>query len=291
MMNSAEAAVVIEGLRVRRGRRTVLDGLDLHIPRGQVVGLLGPSGCGKTTLMRAIVGVQRVAGGRVEVFGQPAGSSALRHRIGYVTQAASVYDDLTVRQNLAYFRRVLGAGHDDVERAIAATDLGENAGQLVGTLSGGQRSRVSLAAALLGSPDLLVLDEPTVGLDPLLRVELWTLFHRLADSGTSLLISSHVMDEATRCDRLLLMREGAILADQTPEGLLRETGAEDAEGAFLALLRRHHPRHALAEPGDDQDGEAARRISRAPSGRRGGCSCRSGTTRARSGCWWSCRAS
>ena len=258
MMNSAEAAVVIEGLRVRRGRWTVLDGLDLHIPRGQVVGLLGPSGCGKTTLMRAIVGVQRVAGGRVEVFGQPAGSSALRHRIGYVTQAASVYDDLTVRQNLAYFRRVLGAGHDDVERAIAATDLGENAGQLVGTLSGGQRSRVSLAAALLGSPDLLVLDEPTVGLDPLLRVELWTLFHRLADSGTSLLISSHVMDEATRCDRLLLMREGAILADQTPEGLLRETGAEDAEGAFLALLRRHHPRHALAEPGDDQDGEAAR---------------------------------
>ena len=258
MMDSAEAAVVIEGLRVRRGRRTVLDGLDLHIPRGQVVGLLGPSGCGKTTLMRAIVGVQRVAGGRVEVFGQPAGSSALRHRIGYVTQAASVYDDLTVRQNLAYFRRVLGAGHDDVERAIAATDLGENAGQLVGTLSGGQRSRVSLAAALLGSPDLLVLDEPTVGLDPLLRVELWTLFHRLADSGTSLLISSHVMDEATRCDRLLLMREGAILADQTPEGLLRETGAEDAEGAFLALLRRHHPRHALAEPGEDQDGEAAR---------------------------------
>ena len=257
-MNSAEAAVVIEGLRVRRGRRTVLDGLDLHIPRGQVVGLLGPSGCGKTTLMRAIVGVQRVAGGRVEVFGQPAGSSALRHRIGYVTQAASVYDDLTVRQNLAYFRRVLGAGHDDVERAIAATDLGENAAQLVGTLSGGQRSRVSLAAALLGSPDLLVLDEPTVGLDPLLRVELWTLFHRLADAGTSLLISSHVMDEATRCDRLLLMREGAILADQTPEGLLRETGAEDAEGAFLALLRRHHPRHALAEPGEDQDGEAAR---------------------------------
>ena len=258
MMDSAEAAVVVEGLRVRRGRRTVLDGLDLHIPRGQVVGLLGPSGCGKTTLMRAIVGVQRVAGGRVEVFGQPAGSSALRHRVGYVTQTASVYDDLTVRQNLAYFRRVLGAGRDDVERAIAATDLGESAGQLVGTLSGGQRSRVSLAAALLGSPDLLVLDEPTVGLDPLLRVELWTLFHRLADSGTSLLISSHVMDEATRCDRLLLMREGAILADQTPEGLLRETGAEDTEGAFLALLRRHHPRHALAEPGEDQDGEAAR---------------------------------
>ncbi|MBO1739995.1 ABC transporter ATP-binding protein [Leifsonia sp. TF02-11] len=245
MMNSGDAAVVIERLRVRRGRTTVLDGLDLSIPRGQVVGLLGPSGCGKTTLMRSIVGVQRVAGGRVEVLGQPAGSATLRHRVGYVTQAASVYEDLTVRQNLAYFRRVLGAGRDDVERAIDATDLGANAGQLVSTLSGGQRSRVSLAAALLGSPDLLVLDEPTVGLDPLLRVELWSLFHRLADGGTSLLISSHVMDEATRCDRLLLMREGAILADTTPDELLAETGAADAEGAFLTLLRRHHPRHAL----------------------------------------------
>ena len=249
MMNSAEAAVVIDGLRVRRGRATILDGLALSIPRGQVVGLLGPSGCGKTTLMRSIVGVQRVQGGRVEVLGQPAGSSVLRHRVGYVTQAASVYDDLTVRQNLAYFRRVLGAGKDDVERAIDATDLGANAGGLVSTLSGGQRSRVSLAAALLGSPDLLVLDEPTVGLDPVLRVELWSLLHRLADGGTSLLISSHVMDEATRCDRLLLMREGAILADTTPEELLAETGADDAEGAFLTLLRRHHPRHALDEGG------------------------------------------
>ena len=267
MMNSSsgaradvvsDAAVVIEGLRVKRGRTTVLDGLDLHIPRGQVVGLLGPSGCGKTTLMRSIVGVQRVAGGRVEVLGQPAGSAPLRHRVGYVTQAASVYDDLTVKQNLAYFRSVLGAGKADVDRAIESTDLGANAGQLVSTLSGGERSRVSLAAALLGSPDLLVLDEPTVGLDPLLRVELWTLFHRLADGGTSLLISSHVMDEATRCDRLLLMREGAILADTTPEELLAETGAADAEGAFLTLLRRHHPRHALGEGaedgGDDEPG-------------------------------------
>ena len=275
MMNSSsaesglaeDAAVVIDGLRVKRGRTMVLDGLDLRIPRGQVVGLLGPSGCGKTTLMRSIVGVQRVAGGEVAVLGQPAGSSALRHRVGYVTQAASVYDDLTVRQNLAYFRNVLGAGKADIERAIEATDLGPNAGRLVSTLSGGERSRVSLAAALLGSPDLLVLDEPTVGLDPLLRVELWTLFHRLADGGTSLLISSHVMDEATRCDRLLLMREGAILADTTPEELLAETGAADAEGAFLTLLRRRHPRHALGEGAEgaqdtehehDGDGEAAR---------------------------------
>jgi len=245
MMNSAEIAVAIDGLRVRRGRRTVLAGLTLSIPRGQVVGLLGPSGCGKTTLMRSIVGVQKVAGGHVEVLGEPAGSAALRQRVGYVTQAASVYDDLTVRQNLAYFRRVLGAGRDDIDRAIEATDLAANASQLVSTLSGGQQSRVSLAAALLGSPDLLVLDEPTVGLDPLLRADLWDLFHRLADSGTSLLISSHVMDEAARCDRLVLMRDGAILADETPDALLAQTGAADAEGAFLALLRRQHPRHGL----------------------------------------------
>ena len=261
MMNSPDAAqpaVAIEGLWVRRGRVDILHGLDLDIPRGQVVGLLGPSGCGKTTLMRAIVGVQKVKAGKVSVLGQPAGSAALRHRVGYVTQAASVYDDLTIRQNLEYFRRVLGAGRADVDRAISATDLDEHAGRLVSALSGGQRSRVSLAAALLGSPDLLVLDEPTVGLDPLLRVELWELFHRLADSGTSLLISSHVMDEASRCDRLILMREGAVLADATPSELLAETGAADAEGAFLALLRRHHARHALpdAEGGNEVDGES-----------------------------------
>ena len=261
MMNSPDAAqpaVAIEGLWVRRGRVDILHGLDLDIPRGQVVGLLGPSGCGKTTLMRAIVGVQKVKAGKVSVLGQPAGSAALRHRVGYVTQAASVYDDLSIRQNLEYFRRVLGAGRADVDRAISATDLDEHAGRLVSALSGGQRSRVSLAAALLGSPDLLVLDEPTVGLDPLLRVELWELFHRLADSGTSLLISSHVMDEASRCDRLILMREGAVLADATPSELLAETGAADAEGAFLALLRRHHARHALPEAeAGGRDGERA----------------------------------
>jgi ABC-2 type transport system ATP-binding protein len=266
MMNSRRApadtgddaltdAIVIAGLRVRRGRTDVLHGLDLSIPRGQVVGLLGPSGCGKTTLMRAVGGVQKVKSGTVTVLGEPAGTAALRHRVGYVTQAASVYDDLTIRQNLEYFRRVLGASRADVDRAIAATDLDEHAGRLVSTLSGGQRSRVSLAAALLGSPDLLVLDEPTVGLDPVLRVELWTLFHRLAEAGTSLLVSSHVMDEASRCDRLILMRDGAVLADATPAELLAETGADDAEGAFLALLRRHRARHALPDAEPDAEPE------------------------------------
>lgn len=236
-------AIEVDALRVVRGGREVLPGLTVRIPSGMVVGLLGPSGSGKSTLIRAIVGVQVVASGTVTVLGHPAGGAVLRDRVGYVTQSPSIYDDLTVRQNLSYFRRVLGAPKSDIDRVIAETDLGTVAGSLAGELSGGQRSRVSLAVALLGTPELLVLDEPTVGLDPVLRVELWDLFAALAAAGASLLVSSHVMDEATRCDRLLLMREGEILADATPAGLLEETGATDAEGAFLKLIARH-PRHA-----------------------------------------------
>lgn len=221
---------------MRRGRNSVLRGLNLSVPRGLVVGLLGPSGSGKTTLLRCIVGVQKVASGRVTVLGSAAGTASLRRRVGYVTQAVSVYDDLTIRENLAYFRRITGAPASDVDRVLDETDLRGDAKSLVGNLSGGQRSRASLAVALLGAPELLILDEPTVGLDPVLRVELWSLFHRLADAGTSLLVSSHVMDEATRCDRLLLMRRGEILADDTPAGLLATTGAVDAEQAFLRLI-------------------------------------------------------
>lgn len=239
MMNSVDATVDIRGLRVRRGKHEVLHGIDVQVPRGSLVGLLGPSGCGKTTLMRSIVGVQRSVTGDLTVLGKPAGDASLRRRVGYMTQSVSLYDDLTVRQNIAYFRSVLGADKGDIDRVIDATELGPQANQLAGSLSGGQQSRVSLAGALLGSPELLVLDEPTVGLDPVLRVQLWTIFHRLAEQGTTLLVSSHVMDEATRCDRLLLMREGEILADDTLDGLLVETGASDAEGAFLALIEKH----------------------------------------------------
>lgn len=241
MVDNAEPAVVVDDLHVRRGDRAVLHGLNLRVPRGGVVGLLGPSGSGKTTLMRSIVGVQVVHSGTVTVLGRPAGSAGLRHLVGYVTQAPSVYDDLTVHQNLRYFQAVLAAPRDDIDRVIEVTDLQAQAGRLAGSLSGGQLSRVSLACALLGSPELLVLDEPTVGLDPVLRVQLWDLFHRLAAAGTSLLVSSHVMDEADRCDRLLLMREGEILADDTPDGLLAATGAENTEGAFLALIGEHPP--------------------------------------------------
>ena len=238
MTNYSGPAIIVDALHVSRGRRKVLHGVTVTVEPGQVVGLLGPSGCGKTTLMRSIVGVQKIDSGTVTVLGNPAGTASLRRRVGYVTQSTSVYDDLTVKQNLSYFRTVLGADRAEVDRVIEATDLGSHASRLVGSLSGGQRARVSLAGALIGSPDLLVLDEPTVGLDPVLRVELWRLFHALADEGTSLLVSSHVMDEATRCDRLLLMRGGVLLADETPAGLLESTGAVDTEDAFLTLIAR-----------------------------------------------------
>jgi ABC-2 type transport system ATP-binding protein len=231
-------AIVVDGLRVVRGSREVLPGISLSVPRGQVVGLLGPSGSGKSTLLRAIVGVQVVAGGTVTVLGEPAGSPGLRSRVGYVTQEPSVYGDLSVRANLTYFAALVGAPRDAVEQTIATIDLTTDADSRVDRLSGGQRSRVSLGAALVGSPELLVLDEPTVGLDPVLRRDLWALFHRLATGGTTLLVSSHVMDEATRCDRLLLLREGCLLADETPDGLLSRTGARDAEHAFLALIEK-----------------------------------------------------
>ena len=236
-MTAGAPAVEVERLRVVRGGEVVLPGLTLAVPAGQVVGLLGPSGCGKSTLLRAVVGVQRIASGRVSVLGAPAGSPSLRRRVGYVTQAPSVYTDLTVTENLRYLARVLSAPSGDVERVLALVDLTDRGGALTGRLSGGQLSRVSLAAALLGRPELLVLDEPTVGLDPVLRAELWGLFSRLAAAGVTLIVSSHVMDEAGRCDRLLLMREGRLLADDTVVGLLAGTGAGDVEGAFLALVR------------------------------------------------------
>ncbi|MFS0852966.1 ABC transporter ATP-binding protein [Microbacterium sp. 179-I 3D4 NHS] len=235
---SDDAVVEISQLRVRRGKVSVFDGIDLIVPRGQITGLLGPSGCGKTTLMRSIVGVQRIDAGRVTVLGEPGGSPRLRRRVAYGTQGAAVYADLTVRQNLAYFAALLQAPAGDADRVLEEVGLTAQSGQLVESLSGGQLNRVSLGIALLGSPELVVLDEPTVGLDPELRAELWTLLRALADRGVTLVVSSHVMDEALRCDRLLLMRDGRIIADTTPQGLLDETGATDPDAAFLALIER-----------------------------------------------------
>jgi ABC-2 type transport system ATP-binding protein len=231
-------AVTVTDLAVERGRRTVLHELSCAVPAGRVTGLLGPSGSGKTTLLRALVGVQRVRSGEVTVLGEPAGSPGLRRRVGYVTQAPSVYPDLTVRENARHFAALYGRGARDADDAVAAVGLSGASGQLVADLSGGQRGRASLACALVGEPELLVLDEPTVGLDPVLRVELWDRFHALAAAGTTLLVSSHVMDEAGRCDRLLLLREGRLLADLTPGELRADAGTADLEEAFLTLVRR-----------------------------------------------------
>lgn len=235
-MTPVETAISVRRLRVVRGGREVLHDVSLDIARGSVTGLLGPSGCGKTTLMRAIVGVQHVAGGDVLVLYHPAGAPALRTRVGYVTQAPSVYDDLTVAENLRYFGRVYGVANGRAAEVAGIVGLSSHLGQAVGRLSGGQRARVSLATALLNSPEVLVLDEPTVGLDPVLRRDLWEMFHELARGGTTLLVSSHVMDEAQRCDSLVLMRDGHVLAVDTPAALRARTGAEDIEGAFLALI-------------------------------------------------------
>ena len=209
--------------------------MSLELPARRVIGLLGPSGSGKTTLIRSIVGVQIVEAGSVEVLGLPAGSPPLRARVGYVTQAPSVYGDLTVRENLRYFARVVDAAPGRVDEAIETVGLAEQADQVVGGLSGGERSRVSLATALLGRPELLVLDEPTVGLDPVLRRDLWNTFHRLAEEGATLLVSSHVMDEAERCDELVLLRDGRVVASGPPDALRRQTGEDDLEAAFLKL--------------------------------------------------------
>lgn len=233
-MNSIE----IERLDVIRSGRSVLTGISLSVAAGTVTGLLGPSGSGKSTLIRSIVGVQRITSGSVRVLGLPAGSSTLRANVGYVTQELSVYRDLAVRANLRYFAAILGVDRGRVDQVLEDVSLTDRSDARVGNLSGGQQSRVSLATAMLGNPQVLILDEPTAGLDPVLREDLWSLFHRLGASGVTLLISSHVMEEAMRCQRLLLLRDGRLLADDTPSGLLRRTGATDMDSAFLHLIRR-----------------------------------------------------
>ena len=229
-------AITAHALRVRRGGREVLHGLTFELSSGRIVGLIGPSGGGKTTLMRVVVGVQRGVSGEVRVLGEVAGAASLRRRIGYGTQGQSAYADLTVRENLEYFAAILGARSEQVVEVVEQVDLAEAAEQLARSLSGGQRSRLSLAAALLGRPELLVLDEPTIGLDPVLRERLWGLFRALADAGTTLLVSSHVMEEAARCDEVLLVHEGQVLAHGTPAELTGRTATDDLEHAFLWLV-------------------------------------------------------
>jgi len=229
-------AIEVEHLVVERGKRRVLHDLSCAIPQGSVTGLLGPSGSGKTTLMRAIVGVQKIVSGTVTVLGQPAGTKPLRDKVGYLTQAPSVYSDLTVQENARYFASLYGEGAANADQAITDVGLADAKHQLVGNLSGGQRARASLACAILGHPEVLVLDEPTVGQDPVLRNELWQRFHEFAKTGTTILVSSHVMDEAGRCDRLLFIREGELIADDTPGNVRQRTETDDLEKAFLQLI-------------------------------------------------------
>lgn len=232
------SAIAARDLVVVRGDNEILHGLTFEVPRGSIVGLMGPSGCGKTTLMRTVVGVQRIERGELRVLGHSPSDAALRPKLGYVTQAVSVYRDLTVRDNTAYFAALQGFSKEDAARAIETVGLAEFADRAVENLSGGQASRASLACALVGRPELLVLDEPTVGLDPVTREEIWTHLRRLADRGATLLVSSHVMDEAARCDSVLLMRDGRLLAHLPPHDLLARTGEQTMDDAFLALIRR-----------------------------------------------------
>lgn len=235
---SALPAVSVEHLTVVRGKRTALDDVTVQVAPGTITGVLGPSGCGKTTLIRSIVGTQVITGGTVTVLGRPAGSAELRHRVGYVTQDATVYQDLRVVDNVRYFASLYGTGAAAADEAIANVGLVDHRTALCGNLSGGQRTRVSLACALVAHPELLVLDEPTVGLDPVLRVDLWEQFRHLARRGTTLLVSSHVMDEADHCGDLLLLREGRLLANTTPTQLREDTGCQSLEEALLSVIRR-----------------------------------------------------
>lgn len=238
LRDGADPAVIIDQLRVIRGKRLALQDVSVRVACGTITGLLGPSGSGKTTLIRCIVGSQIIASGSVSVLGQPAGSAELRHRVGYMPQDPTIYNDLRVIDNIRYFAELCGVDRQAADEVIEAVDLRDHRTACCANLSGGQRARVSLACALVGRPDLLVLDEPTIGLDPVLRVELWDRFTALARRGTTLLVSSHVMDEADRCGDLLLLRQGQLLAHTTPHRLRKETGCTSLEEAFLSIVRR-----------------------------------------------------
>jgi len=239
-----EPAIDIDHLRVIRGKRPALHDFSVRVTRGSITGLLGPSGCGKTTLIRCIVGTQLIASGAVRVLGLPAGSAPLRHRVGYLPQDPTIYNDLRIVDNVRYFAALYGFDGHAADSAIDRVGLRDHSTAYCGNLSGGQRTRVSLACALVCRPELLVLDEPTVGLDPVLRADLWEQFADLARRGTTLLVSSHVMDEAEHCGDLLLMRDGRLVAQTTPNQLREDTRCTSLEDAFLSIIRRSTRRQA-----------------------------------------------
>jgi ABC-2 type transport system ATP-binding protein len=235
-----ETAVRVKDLSVTLdGQFQALKNINLELPAGKAIGFIGPSGAGKTTLIRGIVGRLKTPEGSISVFGQPAGSAELREQVSYMTQELSVYPDLTVQENLAYFVTMAGQSRRQARQTIndvlTAVNMTDKAATLVNNLSSGQKQRVSLAIALIGSPRLMVLDEPTVGLDPVLRQNLWKLFNRLAGHGTTLIISSHSMDEAQRCDDLVLIRNGEVIAHSSPAEFRKQTGEKTVEAGFLKL--------------------------------------------------------
>ena len=227
--------IKFQDVSVRRAKTEALSSVNFEVSNGQIVGLLGPSGAGKSTIMRSIVGVQNGVTGSVEVLGEKSGSVDLATRVAYSTQQSSVFDDLSVTQNLLYTAAILGLDKKRVPQVISTVKLEGYEKAKVRDLSGGQKSRVSLAMALIGDPELLVLDEPTVGLDPVLRAELWGLFRKLANQGKTLLVSSHVMDEAERCDQIIFVRDGKVIAFDTLANILKNTKTKSAEEAFLVL--------------------------------------------------------
>ncbi len=235
-MRNVSSAIQCRRLNVKRGSNHILHDLDLDIPQGVIMGLLGPSGSGKTTLMRSIVGLQKIESGEISVLGRPAASKALRHEIGYSTQSASVYSDLTCIQNIEFFAALYQKNEKSPAQILEEVDLTRNAHQMASSLSGGERARLALATTLVGSPQLLILDEPTVGLDPVLRVQLWRLFNSLAQQGKTLLVSSHVMDEADSCHQLILLRNGEVLAQGTPAELRTRTGESRMDDVFISLI-------------------------------------------------------
>lgn len=233
----------IETLRLSKafGRVQAVVELDLRVLAGEIYGLLGPNGSGKTTLMRLLVGLAKADSGEAKVLGQRVPDRALLAEVGYMTQAEALYTDLTARENVRFFAELSGAGTPTkIQEALELVELADRADDLAGSLSGGLRRRVSLACALVHQPRLLILDEPTVGVDPQLRAAFWQHFRRLADGGVTLLISSHVIDEAERCDRLGFMREGRLFAEGTPEQLRQGAGTMNLEQAFLKFAEAEH---------------------------------------------------
>ena len=227
-------AVEVEGVAKRFGKQPALDGVSLRIRRGEVYGLLGPNGAGKTTLIRSLVGLVAPEQGTVTVLGRRMPQLAVLARVGYMTQQAALYPDLSAEENVRFFGAIHGR-ENGVREALEFVELWDRRTSVVSTLSGGMRTRCSLACALVHKPDLLLLDEPTVGVDPQLRVQLWDGFRKMAAGGTAIVVSSHVMDEAERCDRLGLIRFGKLLAEGTVAEIKSRAGVDRLEDAFLKL--------------------------------------------------------